>query len=157
MVWGGAATLSAERPLKALKKFSNSRRANASRPQINGGWAGVVGEVPTSGFKTQLMTFDTTLATAVTGSGDEAGAGATGEPVTCAAIIGETLVGPAAARPRASANTATLSGCWMLVAGSANGSTVGADALALGRGRQVVKEGWASRLRGLKLLGKKKA
>ena len=30
-------------------------------------------------------------------------------------------------------------------------------ALALGRGRQVVKEGWASRLRGLKSLGKKKA
>ncbi len=31
------------------------------------------------------------------------------------------------------------------------------DALALGRGRQVVKEGWASRLRGLKSLGKRKA
>jgi bifunctional UDP-N-acetylglucosamine pyrophosphorylase/glucosamine-1-phosphate N-acetyltransferase len=36
-------------------------------------------------------------------------------------------------------------------------SNVPADALALGRGRQIVKEGWASRLRGLKLLGKKKA
>src|SRR5580698_7460453 len=43
--------------------------------------------------------------------------------------------------------------------GSGSGITenVPADALALGRGRQVVKEGWASRLRGLKLLGKKKA
>jgi len=30
-------------------------------------------------------------------------------------------------------------------------------ALALGRGRQTVKEGWATRLRGLKSLGKKKA
>src|SRR5215475_3585338 len=30
------------------------------------------------------------------------------------------------------------------------------DALALGRSRQVVKQGWASRLRGLKTLGKKK-
>src|SRR6478735_7995962 len=127
VVWGGADTFCALRPPSVEKKFSNSRRANASRPHINGGWAGVVGEVPASGFKTQLMTFDTTLATAVTGSGDEAAAGATGEPVTCAAIIGETLVGPAAARPRASANTATLSGCWMLLAGSANGSTVGAD------------------------------
>jgi hypothetical protein len=29
------------------------------------------------------------------------------------------------------------------------------DALALGRSRQVVKEGWAARLRGLKALGKK--
>jgi bifunctional UDP-N-acetylglucosamine pyrophosphorylase/glucosamine-1-phosphate N-acetyltransferase len=29
------------------------------------------------------------------------------------------------------------------------------DALALGRGRQVVKEGWATRLRDLKTLGKK--
>jgi bifunctional UDP-N-acetylglucosamine pyrophosphorylase / glucosamine-1-phosphate N-acetyltransferase len=31
------------------------------------------------------------------------------------------------------------------------------DALALGRGRQVIKEGWAARLRALKSLGKKKA
>jgi bifunctional UDP-N-acetylglucosamine pyrophosphorylase / glucosamine-1-phosphate N-acetyltransferase len=31
------------------------------------------------------------------------------------------------------------------------------DSLALGRSRQVVKEGWATRLRGLKSLGKKKA
>ena len=30
------------------------------------------------------------------------------------------------------------------------------DALALGRSRQVVKQGWATRLRGLKALGKKK-
>jgi bifunctional UDP-N-acetylglucosamine pyrophosphorylase / glucosamine-1-phosphate N-acetyltransferase len=28
------------------------------------------------------------------------------------------------------------------------------DALALGRSRQVVKQGWATRLRGLKALGK---
>jgi bifunctional UDP-N-acetylglucosamine pyrophosphorylase/glucosamine-1-phosphate N-acetyltransferase len=41
--------------------------------------------------------------------------------------------------------------------GSVITNNVPADALALGRGRQVVKEGWASRLRGLKLLGKKKA
>jgi bifunctional UDP-N-acetylglucosamine pyrophosphorylase/glucosamine-1-phosphate N-acetyltransferase len=41
--------------------------------------------------------------------------------------------------------------------GSVITQNVPADALALGRGRQVVKEGWASRLRGLKLLGKKKA
>jgi hypothetical protein len=34
---------------------------------------------------------------------------------------------------------------------------VPADSLALGRSRQVVKEGWATRLRGLKALGKKKA
>jgi bifunctional UDP-N-acetylglucosamine pyrophosphorylase/glucosamine-1-phosphate N-acetyltransferase len=34
---------------------------------------------------------------------------------------------------------------------------VPAGALAIGRGRQVVKEGWVSRLRGLKSLGKKKA
>ena len=41
--------------------------------------------------------------------------------------------------------------------GSVITENVPADALALGRGRQVVKEGWASRLRGLKLMGKKKA
>jgi bifunctional N-acetylglucosamine-1-phosphate-uridyltransferase/glucosamine-1-phosphate-acetyltransferase GlmU-like protein len=34
---------------------------------------------------------------------------------------------------------------------------VPADSLALGRSRQVVKEGWATRLRGLKALRKKKA
>ena len=42
-----------------------------------------------------------------------------------------------------------------------SGSVITADvpngALALARGRQIVKEGWASRLRGLKLLGKNKA
>jgi len=32
---------------------------------------------------------------------------------------------------------------------------VPAEALALGRSRQVVKQGWATRLRGLKSLGKK--
>ncbi|HEX4410615.1 MAG TPA: bifunctional UDP-N-acetylglucosamine diphosphorylase/glucosamine-1-phosphate N-acetyltransferase GlmU [Xanthobacteraceae bacterium] len=40
--------------------------------------------------------------------------------------------------------------------GSVITANVPADALALGRARQVVKEGWASRLRGLKSLGKKK-
>ncbi len=40
--------------------------------------------------------------------------------------------------------------------GSVVTENVPADALALGRGRQTVKEGWASRLRALKLLGKKK-
>jgi bifunctional UDP-N-acetylglucosamine pyrophosphorylase / glucosamine-1-phosphate N-acetyltransferase len=41
--------------------------------------------------------------------------------------------------------------------GSVITEDVPADALALGRGHQTIKEGWASRLRGLKLLGKKKA
>ena len=41
--------------------------------------------------------------------------------------------------------------------GSVITGDVPADALALGRGRQVVKEGWASRLRGLKSVGKKRA
>jgi bifunctional UDP-N-acetylglucosamine pyrophosphorylase/glucosamine-1-phosphate N-acetyltransferase len=41
--------------------------------------------------------------------------------------------------------------------GSVITADVPADALALGRGRQVVKEGWASRLRALKSLGRKKA
>jgi bifunctional UDP-N-acetylglucosamine pyrophosphorylase / glucosamine-1-phosphate N-acetyltransferase len=40
--------------------------------------------------------------------------------------------------------------------GSVITANVPADALALARGRQTVKEGWASRLRGLKSLGKKK-
>jgi len=41
--------------------------------------------------------------------------------------------------------------------GSVITENVPADALALGRSRQMVKEGWATRLRGLKSLGKKKA
>ncbi len=41
--------------------------------------------------------------------------------------------------------------------GSVITKDVPADALALGRGKQVIKEGWATRLRGLKSLGKKKA
>ena len=41
--------------------------------------------------------------------------------------------------------------------GSVITEDVPAQALALGRGRQVVKEGWAARLRALKSLGKKKA
>ena len=40
--------------------------------------------------------------------------------------------------------------------GSVITQNVPADALALARGRQTIKEGWASRLRGLKSLGKKK-
>ncbi len=40
--------------------------------------------------------------------------------------------------------------------GSVITADVPADALALGRGRQVVKEGWATRLRALKALGKGK-
>ena len=40
--------------------------------------------------------------------------------------------------------------------GSVITANVPADALALARGRQTIKEGWASRLRGLKSLGKKK-
>ncbi len=41
--------------------------------------------------------------------------------------------------------------------GSVITKDVPAGALALARGRQVVKEGWATRLRALKSLGKKKA
>ena len=41
--------------------------------------------------------------------------------------------------------------------GSVITQNVPADALALGRSRQTVKEGWATRLRGLKTLGKKEA
>ena len=41
--------------------------------------------------------------------------------------------------------------------GSVITADVPADALALGRGRQTVKEGWARRLRELKSLVKKKA
>ena len=41
--------------------------------------------------------------------------------------------------------------------GSVITENVPADALALARGKQVIKEGWAARLRGLKSLGKKKA
>lgn len=41
--------------------------------------------------------------------------------------------------------------------GSVITENVPADALALGRGKQVIKQGWAARLRGLKSLGKKKA
>ena len=41
--------------------------------------------------------------------------------------------------------------------GSVITENVPADALALGRGRQVVKENGAARLRSLKSLGKKKA
>jgi bifunctional UDP-N-acetylglucosamine pyrophosphorylase/glucosamine-1-phosphate N-acetyltransferase len=41
--------------------------------------------------------------------------------------------------------------------GSVITADVPADAMALARGRQTIKEGWATRLRGLKLLGKKKA
>jgi len=44
-----------------------------------------------------------------------------------------------------------------IASGSVITQNVPADALALGRGRQAVKEGWASRLRSLKLLSKKKA
>jgi bifunctional UDP-N-acetylglucosamine pyrophosphorylase/glucosamine-1-phosphate N-acetyltransferase len=41
--------------------------------------------------------------------------------------------------------------------GSVITEDVPADALALGRGKQTIKEGWAARLRGLKAMGKKKA
>ena len=41
--------------------------------------------------------------------------------------------------------------------GSVITENVPAGALALGRGRQVIKEGWVSRLRGLASIGKKKA
>jgi hypothetical protein len=86
-------------------------RANASRLQINGGWAGVVGAVPANGFSTNPMTFDTSLVTAVSGF---SGVVVTvccvvSTDVTWAAIIGDISVGDAAARVRASANTATWS------------------------------------------------
>ena len=65
---------------------------------------------PASGFSTQLTTLDTTLTTPVNRSGAAAGGGATVVvAVVCAAIIGETFIGPAAASARASANTATSS------------------------------------------------
>ena len=53
-----------------------------------------------------------------------------------------------------------LSGCvreWHAMSEPCQGITqdVPAEALALGRSRQVVKQGWAARLRGLKSLGKK--
>jgi len=41
--------------------------------------------------------------------------------------------------------------------GSVITQNVPAGALALGRGRQVIKEGWVERLRALKSLGRKKA
>jgi bifunctional UDP-N-acetylglucosamine pyrophosphorylase / glucosamine-1-phosphate N-acetyltransferase len=41
--------------------------------------------------------------------------------------------------------------------GSVITADVPPDSLALGRGRQIVKEGWASRLRALKSIVKKKA
>jgi bifunctional UDP-N-acetylglucosamine pyrophosphorylase/glucosamine-1-phosphate N-acetyltransferase len=44
-----------------------------------------------------------------------------------------------------------------IATGSVITENVPPDALALARSRQVIKEGWASRLRGLKSLGKKKA
>src|SRR6478672_3746551 len=69
VVTGTAVMSSAVRPVKPSTRLSNSRRANASRPQINGAWAGVFGAAPASGFNTQLITLDTTLATAVTGFG----------------------------------------------------------------------------------------
>src|SRR5215470_1857833 len=100
MSWGTASTFSEGWPLNPLKRLSNSRRANASRPQISGGWAGVVGVVPASGCSTQLSTLETALATAVTGLG------AAVVTAVRAAIIGDTSVGDAAASVRASANTA---------------------------------------------------
>jgi bifunctional UDP-N-acetylglucosamine pyrophosphorylase/glucosamine-1-phosphate N-acetyltransferase len=42
-------------------------------------------------------------------------------------------------------------------AGSVITRDVPADALAIGRGRQVIKQGWAARLRALASTGKKKA
>jgi bifunctional UDP-N-acetylglucosamine pyrophosphorylase/glucosamine-1-phosphate N-acetyltransferase len=41
--------------------------------------------------------------------------------------------------------------------GSVITGNVPPDSLALARGRQVVKEGWATRLRALKSMGKRKA
>jgi bifunctional UDP-N-acetylglucosamine pyrophosphorylase/glucosamine-1-phosphate N-acetyltransferase len=59
-------------------------------------------------------------------------------------------------------NSALVAPVWIgdgayVGSGSVITQNVPADALALGRGRQTIKEGWASRLRGLKRLGKKKA
>jgi bifunctional UDP-N-acetylglucosamine pyrophosphorylase / glucosamine-1-phosphate N-acetyltransferase len=44
-----------------------------------------------------------------------------------------------------------------VASGSVITANVPADALALGRARQVIKEGWATRLRALKSIGKRKA
>jgi hypothetical protein len=123
VVWAAASiAFPAGRPASVLKKFSNSRRAKASRPQINGGCAGVVGAVPASGFRTQLTTLDTTLTAAVNRFGAATGAGAAVvAAVICAvwaAIIGETFTGPTAASVRASANTATFSASRLVDAAS---------------------------------------
>src|ERR1044072_2639084 len=76
-------------PANAAKKLSNSLRANASRLQISGGCAGVVGMLPANGFSTKPTTFDTSLVTAVSGlSGAVVPAGCVVSPeVTWAAII----------------------------------------------------------------------
>ncbi len=65
-----------------LKAFSNSRRANASRDQIDGAMAGVSCEFAANGLRMALTTPDTTLIMAVTtlgdtGVGDAAAVGAT--------------------------------------------------------------------------------
>src|SRR5262249_18275878 len=92
--WTGEA-VSVGTPLSAVKKLSNSLRANASRLQINGGCAGVVGVLPANGFSTKPMTFDTSLLTAVTGfSGALAAVGRdTSNDATCAATSGDTDFG----------------------------------------------------------------
>ena len=84
-----------------------------------------------SGFSIQLTTLDTRLTAAVNRSGAAAGVGVVvGVAANCAvraAIIGETFIGPAAARARASANTAPLSASCCVEAGSGSGWIVRAD------------------------------
>ena len=120
-------TFSAGRPASALKKLSNSRRAKASRPQINGGAAGSVGEFPASGFSTKLTTLDTRLTAAVNRSGVGAGVLTGMSWAVRAAIIGERFTGPEAARARASTNATMSSISWLVEAGSTSDWTVRAD------------------------------
>jgi hypothetical protein len=71
--------LSVDRPPSAEKKFSNSRRANASRLHNIGGPAGEVGLVPAvNGLSTMLTNPVTRFATAVSGFGGASATGATG-------------------------------------------------------------------------------
>jgi hypothetical protein len=79
-----------DRPPRALKKFSNSRLANASRLHTNGAPAGEVGLVPAAkGLSTMLTKLDTRFATAVSGFG---GTSATGDTGTSAAARVRSIV-----------------------------------------------------------------
>ena len=83
-------------------------------------------------------------------------------PITC-----NQMAPPSATRPSARMRSSAPIPLWsrrsksatapMWLPGSVITGNVPADALALARARQVVKEKWATRLRSLKSLGEKKA